>query len=71
MSPVDQDSYSEDGDETDPEEEEEDFAISVVQGIVYRAADIRRVSRMWMHEDGGKKWEAKDYDEVLTALRRL
>ncbi|KAH8833969.1 hypothetical protein DL96DRAFT_1550841 [Flagelloscypha sp. PMI_526] len=68
----DSDSASESGSE---EEDEEDFTISVVHGIAYRAAHIRRVSRRfsrrWYHDQGGRKWEASDYNEVLNALRKL
>lgn len=52
-----------------------DFTTAMVQGVVLRAADIQRLSKRWSRrwwvEEGGKKLEIQDCEEVLKALRKL
>jgi hypothetical protein len=47
----------------------------VVKGVVFQAADVRRISkrwsRRWILESKGRKSEVQDYSLVLKALREL
>ncbi|KAJ8083190.1 hypothetical protein PM082_009059 [Marasmius tenuissimus] len=55
-----------------PSDDEDDEHCWIVNNSSsFRAGALRRVSKKWLKEKGGHRWEEQDYTDILRALRAL
>ncbi|KAF8892938.1 hypothetical protein BD779DRAFT_1507848 [Infundibulicybe gibba] len=67
---VDQDSDY-DSDVSDDDMEQLDYRWALANGTTVRTLPMKRFSKRWYREQGGRRWEEDNFQNVLATLRNL